>query len=440
MTAKKRKEAVIIPADLFFYPIPLTQPRQRLTREELSKHFEAPKGRKAYMGNHEQFISIENSILTVKVNLNDNSENQLYLHVEQTELHVACTCGMPGEKLCYHAFMGLYGMCWLTEGFDCQELYWPGYYDAAKTKKFLDVKLGKQRIGVSSKPEYGAIFRSQIGFPDNPQPSFKAHTDKLLSLKAGNTYVYAFAVCFATGRFRNRHLPVLLPFSGITGKDGSKVASFTRFVLPDKQPVPTGLHLHTQQLNELSAAIYKMVKPISDLEKRDSKAWRDVKQTVFELWQNALPLLADYPYNQSYHLYWLKYLREKPLKMFMRDCRYSLERPSLTFQLSYHKDYFTFSVAVIVGSKAIAVDHKPHLFVFDEQSHSCFLMRNIQDDDLLIWMIDNNNKITILKEHFEEFDQSFLKALGDSYMVFYIARAGVRLNYDYTLIKADLSL
>jgi hypothetical protein len=440
MTAKKRKEAVIIPADLFFYPIPLTHPHWHLTRDELCKHFEAPKGRKAYMGNHEEFISFENSILTVKVNLNDGSENHLYLHVEKDELDVACTCGMPNEKLCYHAFMGLYGMCWLTEGFDCQELYWPGYYDAAKTKKFLDVKLGKQRIGVSSKPEYGSIFRSQIGFPDDPLPLFEAQTDKVLSLKAGNTDIYAFALCFATGPFRNRHFPVLLPFSGITGKDGLKVVSFTKFILPDKQPVPPGHHLHTHQLNELSAAIYKMVKPVSDLEKRDSKVWRDAKQTVFELWQNALPLLADYPYNQSYHLYWLKYLREKPLKMFMRDCRYSLERPSLTFQLSFHKDYFTFSVAVIVGSKAITVDHKPHLFVFDEQSHSCFLMRSIQDDDLLIWMLENGNKITILKEHFEEFDQSFLKALGDSYKVFYIGRSGVRLNYDYSLVKADFYL
>lgn len=137
------------------------------------------------------------------------------------------------------------------------------------------------------------------------------------------------------------------------------------------------------------------------LEKRNSEIWQRTKQEIFELWQKALPLLADYPYNQSYHLYWLKYLREKPLKMFMRDCRYSMERPTLTFQLTFHKDHFSLSVNVIVGSKAIIVDHKPHLFVFDEQSHTCFLMNSIQDDDLLIWMMDNNNKITILKEHFE---------------------------------------
>lgn len=256
MTAKKRKQAVIIPADLFFYPIPLTQPGQYLTRDELQKHFPLPKGRKAFMGNDEVFISFENSILTVKVNLNDNSENYLYLHVERDELHVACTCGMPGERLCYHAFMGLYGMSWLTEGFDCQELFWPGYYDTAKAQKFINVKLGKQRITVKFKPEFGTLFRSQIGFPDNPQPSFAESTDKTLAPKAGSTNIYAYALCFATGRFRNRHFPVLLPFCGITSKDGSKVTSFVRFVLPDKQPGPAGYHLHTQQLNELTRAMY----------------------------------------------------------------------------------------------------------------------------------------------------------------------------------------
>jgi hypothetical protein len=91
MTAKKRKEAVIIPAEMFFYPISLPWPKLNLTREDLSKHYELPKGRKAYIGNHYEFISFENSILTVKVNPNDNSENHLYLHVEKDELHVACT-------------------------------------------------------------------------------------------------------------------------------------------------------------------------------------------------------------------------------------------------------------------------------------------------------------------------------------------------------------
>lgn len=400
MPAKKRKEAVIIPSDMFFYAIPLPWPQLHLTRDELAKHYEPPKGRKAYMGNHYQFISFENSILTVKVNPNDNSENHLYLHVEKDELNIACTCGMPDNKLCYHGFIGLYSMCWLIEGFDFQEIYWTGFYDGVKTKKFLDIKLGKERINISDKSEFGTLYRSGLDFSDDMPPALRSSTDQVLTVKPGDTEIYAYAICFATGGFRNRHFPLLLQFIGMTSKDGSKVSSFTKFILPDKQHAGLNNHHYRQQLNDLSKAMYDIVRPLSIAKKRNITLWREAKQTIFELWKKALPILADYPYNQSYHLYWSKYLRERPMKMFMMDSIYSLERPSLAFQLTYHKDYFNLSVKVLVGSKTISIDHKPHLFVFDDQTHTCFLMNSIQDDELLIWMMDNKKKITVIKERF----------------------------------------
>jgi hypothetical protein len=39
---------------------------------------------------------------------------------------------------------------------------------------------------------------------------------------------------------------------------------------------------------------------MSIAENRNRKAWAEAKQTVFELWQQILPVLANYPYNQSY--------------------------------------------------------------------------------------------------------------------------------------------
>jgi hypothetical protein len=126
--------------------------------------------------------------------------------------------------------------------------------------------------------------------------------------------------------------------------------------------------------------------------------------------------------------------------MFMRDCRYSLERPTLAFDLTYQKEYFTLTVNVIVGSKAITVDHKPHLFVFDEETHTGFLMNSIQDDELLIWMMDNKNKVTVLTEHFSEFEVSFLSPLSEKYVVFFLDRSGKRVSYDYNLVKTMIGL
>jgi len=138
MAAKKiKKEAVIIPTDLFFYPIPLTQPDQLLTRDELYRHYDPPKGRKVYMGNQDEFLSFESGIATVRLKLNDDSMYYLYLHVEKEELHIGCNCGMPEEKLCFHAFIGLFNLTWLSQTFDCQKLYWPSFYNDETGRKFL---------------------------------------------------------------------------------------------------------------------------------------------------------------------------------------------------------------------------------------------------------------------------------------------------------------
>lgn len=168
--------------------------------------------------------------------------------------------------------------------------------------------------------------------------------------------------------------------------------------------------------------------------KNESRDWNETKATIFTLWQKALPLLVDFPYNHIYLLYWLRYLREKPTKFFMQVCRYSLEQPSLSFMLTFHKDRFNLSVEVIIGSQVIAVEHKPHFFIHDEQTGNCYMMNNIQDDSLLNWMLDNKNIITVLKEDFTEFNENFLMGLAERYPIFFADKPGNRTAYDYNLL------
>lgn len=170
----------------------------------------------------------------------------------------------------------------------------------------------------------------------------------------------------------------------------------------------------------------------------DKEVWQHAKETIFDLWQKALPMLINCPYNQSYLLYALRYLREKPMKSSMRPCRYSLERPVLTFILSVQGEYLKLSVEVTVGSRVIIVQHKPHFFIFDEQIGYCYQMRSIQDDVLLNWMVDNNNQITVLKDDFEEFDNEIISRLASSYQVFFSASSKKRFDYDYELVKDKL--
>jgi len=442
MTAKKiKKEAVIIPADLFFYPIPLTQPGQLLTREELYRHFEPPKGRKVYMGNQDEFISFENGVATVKLKLNDGSIYYLYLHVEKDDLYIGCTCGMPGDKLCFHAFIGLFNLTWLRQTFDFQKLYWPNFYNEKTSRKFLDIQVSSRGIDIGVKPEYGCTYRSQIAFGLQNPPELKEPNDKMITIKAGDKSAYAYALCFAPDIYRNRHYPVLMPFYGKTDKSGLKVLGFSKFCRPDKEPKPSGSHPYQQQLNEISINMFKIMRPLTyKSEPRDQQVWQEAKATIFALWQKALPLLVSYPYNHTYLLYWFRYLREKPTKLFMQGCRYSLERPFLSFLLTFRKDRFNLSAEVIIGSSIITVEHKPHFFIFDEKTGHCYMMNSIQDDSLLNWMLDNKNKVTILKEDFVEFNEDYLTNLAECYPLFFADKPGNRLAYDYNLLKTRLSL
>ena len=137
------------------------------------------------------------------------------------------------------------------------------------------------------------------------------------------------------------------------------------------------------------------------------------------LWEQAIPLLINEKYNYGYYTYWLKYLRDKPRKADIRDCRYSLERPVLSFALKYHQDHFSLTAVLSIDGNPLKFDYKPHLFVFDDTTELCYLMASVQDDNLLMWLLANNNRLTILKEHFNEFHHTFLAMVSAYYTVLF---------------------
>jgi hypothetical protein len=121
---KNTKAGIILLQDTFFYTISL-ESGQGLTREMLELHYPVPKGRRVYMDNHVEYKGSRNALISLKAKLSDGSENMLYLHVGLTELDIACTCGMPGQKLCFHAFMCLHNLAWFRR-LELEDYYWPG--------------------------------------------------------------------------------------------------------------------------------------------------------------------------------------------------------------------------------------------------------------------------------------------------------------------------
>jgi hypothetical protein len=441
MMAKRIKPGDLIAADTFFYTIPLEQNTQRLTRAILEKHFPSPKSRKAYMGNRVEYKSYKNGIVTAEVSLNDQSQNMLYLHVGLEELHIACACGMPEEKLCYHAYMGLYSMTW--RGYlDLGMYYWPGYESDDKIKdKFLHIEISKDRIFVEPKLRYGNIFKPDIGFEDNKHLLLHEPIARPETIKTSNRQVIAYCLGYSFAGYYSSQLPVLMTCLGLTGKDDKKVVSFRHFIRKDKPANNIDYTSNQQLLNEISARQCALAQSYDELPRNERELEiSKIKRAMLDLWQQALPLLVNEKYTYWYYTYWLRYQRAKPRKADMHICNYATDPPVLSFLLKFHQDHFSFIAVVSVNRKALKFEYKPHFFVFDENTDLCYLMASVQDDDLLMWVLSNNKRLTILKEHFAEFHQKFLDRLSSCYTVLFMDHKSKKtVPYNFEVISSQLS-
>lgn len=141
--------------DTFFFTIPFENDQLILTKQVLNKYYEpVPKDRELYRSAFESYISYEKEIIKIAVYLVDVEVKYIYLHMAIDELHVACDCGMPGDKLCAHAFFGLHRLIWPRKEVCLEKLYWPGISAGAISKnKFLDVKLSSHRLLIEPKKQ-----------------------------------------------------------------------------------------------------------------------------------------------------------------------------------------------------------------------------------------------------------------------------------------------
>jgi hypothetical protein len=415
--AKKIKLETMLPHDTFFYTIPFKQPGQRLKREILAKHFPVPKGRRAHMGINAEYKSFTNGIVSVHVKLPDNSENMLYLHIGLEELDIACSCGMPDEKLCHHAYMGLHSITW-HDYFDFDRYYWPGFTADDKIQnKFLITEITKNWISVKPKAKYGNIFKSTIGFEGDKYLSIEKPARLEITVPGGQEAV-AYCLAYNVGHHSNSLLPLLIPCLGLTSKNNKEMVSFKQFGRVDK-PIQNITYTSNQELlNEIGYKQYDIAKAYDNLDVVEKKnELFKLKQNILTLWEQAIPLLLNEKYNYGYYTYWLKYLKDKPRKADIRDCKYSLERPVLSFVLKFHQDHFSLGAVVSIDGSPLKFDYKPQLFIFDETTELCYLMPSVQDDNLLMWVLAHNNRLTILKKHFKEFHHSFLEKLSSYYTV-----------------------
>jgi hypothetical protein len=355
--AKKIKLGTVLPPDTFFYTIPFEQPGQRFTRELLAKHYPVPTGRRAHMGIHTEYKAFKNGIVSVEVKAPDNSESMLFLHVGLTELDVACTCGMPDGKLCYHGYMGLHSLAW-SRYLELDRFYWPGLTADDNVKdKFLTIEVTKNWIAVKPKAKFGNIFKAAIGFWGDKPPLIEKPA-KVESTVTGGQDAIAYCLAYNVGNRSNLHLPVLIPCLGLTSKNNQQIVSFKQFGRADK-PIPNITYTANQELlNDIGFRQYGIAKVYDGLAEKEKKnELPKLKEDLLSLWEQAISLLLKEKYVYGYYTYWLRYLKDKPRKADIRDCKFSLERPVLSFVLKFHQDHFSLTALASVNGNTLKFNH-----------------------------------------------------------------------------------
>ena len=220
----RNKLLPILPADTFFFSLPLAKDEQRkgkliITREILNQHYSPlPKGSYPHRGVQTSYVGFNNEMVTIKVKLSAHTqEYTLYLHVTAEELQVACSCSMPGQLLCLHAYLGLYALIWQSDGLKLNRFYWPEFtVNKSGVNRFFKVTTSNYDITIAPRKEFGNIYKPVLGFSDANQLIFDdtGTEDSLAGLpekEPDNKEVIGYAILHDTGGVVMAHLPVIMP-------------------------------------------------------------------------------------------------------------------------------------------------------------------------------------------------------------------------------------
>jgi hypothetical protein len=161
---KDKRTANLLPSGTFFYMLPFGDSGQSMTREMLFPHFPEAEGEKQNIEDRLGLENYVNGVLTAIVYLNDGSINSIYLHIGLEAMYIACSCGMPGKKLCHHAFIGLQKI--IGHGsFDFGMYFWPDIEtDEKLRRKFLNIEISQRRIFIEPGYRYGRMFKPGVEF------------------------------------------------------------------------------------------------------------------------------------------------------------------------------------------------------------------------------------------------------------------------------------
>ncbi len=431
-----------MPNDAFFYVLPLEQ-KFTLLRQTLDDHFgEVPVGYRRMMDTYARHVSFERELAKLRVHIkNDPKDYFIIFHVSPSELEVSCDCGMPGRKLCKHAYLGLrYLIGHHDESVELKQFYWPGISTSEKGKeKYLEVTIKEYYISIKPQKEFGSIYRPEAGFEHFAIPQLekeRGNNVEAVHSKDAKRDVLGYCI-ISRGRQYRSALPVLVPFWGTTDKAGERIVSFKQFLIHYQVPDNITLTPVQVELNVICKQMWDMEAPVEDV-RQTTQQRQERKKEILALWHKAMAFrlsAEEFLYVNFRMLSSIK--KYKPTKSCMRDCIINNAQVMLTFLLTEHQDHFVLEALVTdpQGKELALTNQTPRFFVSQRSGYHHYLLPSVQDNDLLEQLKETTNCLTILKQHFKDFEDKYLRTMSEFYpIIFKPLKSRKKVVYAYKAI------
>ncbi|MET1053955.1 MAG: hypothetical protein ABWY16_01495 [Pedobacter sp.] len=413
-----------------YFILPFNPGTRKLSLKTLNSQsaFRAPQ--RKYMPIYIKELEYVNELLTVRVRIHKEEPEYVYLKVTETALLVSCSVDTDESYLSRSAYFGLLTMIGPHETFDFEYHYWPGFFDAVTgVCKFMVITKMQGRVVFYLKARYHGFYKPGHDLPvlsaDLSVP--RKHVPAILESKAkSDAPVLGF--CLADMRpkaWGSNHWPFLIPYVGVLDKNKTAVKGFESYVFNDQNLFLTDLDDEQYQLNEICFEMKKIalmehisIHQASHLWIVKDQIYGNHFKQMFELWEQAMPILAGRLYTHYYFTYAMRNVKGKPRKQELKPCTFRPEIPELCFLWKEFEGYYKLELRFKLGKKIWlpSIDYPTTFFANTaEDPKTFYLLNSVTDCQLMNFFHKTEYRLLIMKAHYEGRCKEFVDHLRDRY-------------------------
>lgn len=361
-----------------------------------------------------KFVSLDNGVLELTNSDRDTSFG-LTVNIGQHELRVSCGCGQAAAgTLCLHAYKALDKLTRFGPTSFLKD-YTPGQIieTAISHKKYFDIQDRGWGLEVSPKKELGPVFPLS-------DPVRQGALDTVLDFEGTShppppVNKETAIVYIIVDTYKDELCPFLLPCLGILNNAGTGMKSFLPFISGTEKAYDDWLTDGQRELNGLCHKMWETAEKIPGSLAGIDAAGKKKASALFGLWQSAFRVLQQQRYVYTYQMYYIKELKKKPEKSKLIRVEVSPIIPQLSFHSVDRGDITQLSLKASVKGEIKNNLFKRHLF-FIRESRTLYLLSSLRDASMMEWLQDDD-QITVFREHLTMFEEDFLKPLLTYYPV-----------------------